>query len=77
MDQVSQDLLKNREQLLELVKLMTPEQFSGMQTLLNDITELGNQTAALEEKVAPLQKVIDLFSNKSLQETIGNGDVQD
>jgi hypothetical protein len=56
---------------------MNPEQFSDMQTLLNDMTELGNQAVALEEKVAPLQKVIDLFSNKSLQETVGNGDIQD
>ena len=38
LDEVSQSLLKDREQLLELARLMTPEQFTGMQTLLNDIT---------------------------------------
>lgn len=38
LDEISQSLLKDREQLLELARLMTPEQFTGMQTLLNDIT---------------------------------------
>jgi len=43
LDETSKKLLENREQLLELSRLMTPEQFSGMQKILNDITNLGNE----------------------------------
>lgn len=49
LDETSQELLKNREQLLELARLMSPEQFTGMQTLLNDITQVGNEIAQLED----------------------------
>lgn len=59
LDKTSQDLLKNREQLLELARLMTPEQFSGMQTLLNDITQVGNEIAQLEDEQSFLNKAIE------------------
>jgi len=59
LDETSKKLLENREQLLDLARLMTPEQFSGMQTLLNDITELGNEIAKLEEKKKPLADLLD------------------
>ena len=59
LDKTNQDLLKNREQLLELARLMTPEQFSGMQTLLNDITQVGNEIAQLEDEQSFLNKAIE------------------
>ena len=70
-------LLANRQQILQLGKLMTPEQFSGMQSLLNNITELSSEISILEEQTQPLQKVIDLVSNHTLEETMGNRQLQD
>jgi len=72
LDKTSQDLLKNREQLLELARLMTPEQFSGMQTLLNDITTLGNQVKTIQSKIDPLKTVLKDFTNMSLTDVLGN-----
>ena len=59
LEQVSQNLLENREQLLELARLMTPEQFTGMQSLLNDITQVGNELATLSDKRNVLGGLID------------------
>lgn len=50
LEEFSQELLKDREQLLELARLMSPEQFTGLQTLLNDITQVGNELATLQDK---------------------------
>ena len=50
LEKFSQELLKDREQLLELARLMSPEQFTGLQTLLNDITQVGNELATLQDK---------------------------
>ena len=58
LDKVSEDLLKNREQLLQLAKLMSPEQFSGMQKLLNDITAFGNKIASLKEQESALKAAV-------------------
>lgn len=56
LDEVSKDLLQNRQQLLELSRLMTPEQFSGMQQLLNDITKVGNELTTLTNQQESLRK---------------------
>jgi hypothetical protein len=42
LDEVSKSLLKDREHLLELSRMMSPEEFQGAQKLLNDITNIGN-----------------------------------
>lgn len=65
LDEVSQSLLKDREQLLELARLMTPEQFTGMQTLLNDITQVGNKLASLNDQQSFLKSATeDVLSAK-------------
>ena len=65
LDEISQSLLKDREQLLELARLMTPEQFTGMQTLLNDITQVGNKLASLNDQQNFLKRATeDVLSAK-------------
>lgn len=59
LDNTTKKLLENKEQLLELARLMTPEQFSGMQALLNNITELGNEIAKLEAKKKSLTDLLN------------------
>ena len=77
LSEFDQYLAKNRELLLELVQLMTPEQFSGMQALLENITQLGNEAATLESQIAPLEDTLKIFSNKDLRETINDTSLRD
>ena len=70
-DSASQ-LLQNREQLLQLARLMSPDQFKEMQGLLNNITSLGSQIDVLTEKTQPLEDLLNRFSNKSLTQVVGN-----
>ena len=72
LDETSKKLLENREQLLELSRLMTPEQFSGMQKILNDITDLGNEIKTIQSKIQPLSTVLKDFTNTSLTDVLGN-----
>lgn len=72
LDKTSQDLLKNREQLLELARLMTPDQFAGMQTLLNNITTLGNEIKEIQSKLDPLKNTLKDFTDTSLMDVLGN-----
>ena len=72
LDKTSDQLLANREQLLELARLMTPEQFAGMQTLLNDITTLGNEIQEIQSKLDPLENTLKDFTNTSLMDVLGN-----
>ena len=72
LEKTSQDLLKNREQLLQLSRLMTPEQFTGMQTLLNDITTLGNEIQGIQSKLEPLENTLKDFTDTSLIDVLGN-----
>ena len=58
LDKLSKDLLNSRQQLLELARIMSPEQFSGMQTLLNDIGELGNKLAIFSSQKDILTQAI-------------------
>jgi hypothetical protein len=56
---------------------MTPEQFSGMQEMLNKITASGDEIAVFVEKeIEPLQKVINLVSDEKLENIVGK-DIQD
>ena len=64
LDKVSQDLLKNREQLLELSRMMSPEQFQGAQKLLNDVVGIGNQIQKLTEQKRFLEQFIDIATGK-------------
>ena len=77
LDETSKSLLENREQMLELSKMMSPQQFQGSQTLLNDIIELGNQIQSLKEKKKPLEDLIKDFTDLSLTELLGNGEQSD
>lgn len=63
LDKVSQDLLENRQQLLELARLMSPQQFSGAQELINEVTQLGNKLASLKEQ----EKALDIAVEKVLK----------
>ena len=72
LDKTSDQLLANREQLLELARLMTPEQFTGMQTLLNDITTLGNEIKEIQSKLDPLENTLKDFTDTSLMDVLGN-----
>jgi len=58
--------------MLELAKLMSPEQFTGMQTLLNDIVELGNEIQNLSEKKKELEKPLTDFTDLSLDRVLGD-----
>lgn len=72
LDKTSQNLLKNREQLLDLARLMTPEQFSGMQTLLNNISTLGNEIQTIQSKLDPLETTLKDFTDTSLMDVLGD-----
>ena len=76
LDQTSKKLLENRQQMLELSRLMTPQQFAGAQQLLNKITLLGNQIASLQQKKKPLDDLIQKLTNNKnikIEDIIGNG----
>ena len=50
LDQTTRSLLENRQQILSLSKLMTPEQFSGMQGILNEITQTSSRLASIKDQ---------------------------
>lgn len=58
LDKTTQSLLQNRQQILSLSKLMTPEQFSGMQELLNNITQTSSRLASLKDQKGFLDSAI-------------------
>lgn len=69
LDEVSKSLLKDREHLLELSRMMSPEEFQGAQKLLNDITNIGNQIQTLVKQKQPLEQLIDRISGQELGTT--------
>jgi hypothetical protein len=82
LDEMSQKLLSNREQLLELARLMTPEQFSGMQTMLNELTEatneagrLGTQEEILDGMIKAVTKATDKW--EGLNQVLRDSDAQE
>ena len=82
LDEMSQKLLSNREQLLELARLMTPEQFSGMQTMLNELTEAINQASRLgtqEEILDGMIKAVTKATDKweGLNQVLRDSDAQE
>ena len=79
---MSKKLLSNREQLLELARLMTPEQFSGMQTMLNELTEatneagrLGTQEEILDGMIKAVTKATDKW--EGLNQVLRDSDAQE
>ena len=77
MDQFTDQLLKNREQLVKLASLMSPEQFKGMEQLLNKTVEAGTALTKLQTEAQKLQKTIDLVSQENLENTIGDPQLQE
>lgn len=82
LDEMSQKLLSNREQLLELARLMTPEQFSGMQTMLNELIEATNQASRLgtqEEILDGMIKAVTKATDKweGLNQVLRDSDAQE
>ena len=71
LDNLSKTLLEKKGEMLELAKLMTPQQFSGMQKLLQDINGLGNQVAGLQQKVKPFRDTLKQISDQSLENIVG------
>lgn len=82
LDEMSKKLLSNREQLLELARLMTPEQFSGMQTMLNEVIEATNQASRLgtqEEILDGMIKAVTKATDKweGLNQVLRDSDAQE
>ena len=77
LEQTSDKLLENRERLLELSKLMTPEQFTTMQNTLNSIILAGGELAKLKNQVKPLQNVINLVSDTKFEDVINSPEIQE
>ena len=73
LDKTTDQLLQNRQQLGELAKSMTPEQFSGMQTLLNNMNQLGNEIKTIQDKIEPAQNALKAFTETPLQKILGDG----
>mgnify|MGYP006988893415 CR=1 FL=1 len=48
--------------MLELARLMSPEQFEGMQTLLNDLTTVSNELASFTDQKSFLDAAIEEVS---------------
>lgn len=75
LDKTTDQLLQNRQQLGELAKSMTPEQFSGMQALLNNMNQLGNEIKTIQDKIEPAQNALKAFTkDASLQTVLGDGE---
>ena len=82
LDETSKKLLSNREQLLELARLMTPEQFSGMQTMLNELIEATNKAGRLdtqEEILDGMIKAVTKATDKweGLNQVLRDSDAQE
>lgn len=58
LDEMSKKLLQNREQILELIRLMSPEQFEQMQNLLNEMTVSANEYATALGKQQALNSAV-------------------
>ncbi len=58
LDEVTQKLLNNREQLLSLANMMSPQQFTGMQTMLNQLTDTANAFASLSTQQEILNGIV-------------------
>ena len=75
LDETSDKLLKAREQMLQLSKVMTPEQFSGIQNLLNDLTKAENEVLKFKGQIKDLSNDLQkLGVNQDFNE-VANNDV--
>lgn len=82
LDEVSKKLLDNREQLLDLARLMSPEQFTEMQSALNEMTEaynevgkLGTQEEILDGMIKAVTKATDKW--EGLNQVLRDSDAQE
>ena len=73
LDETSDKLLKAREQMLQLSKVMTPEQFSGIQNLLNDLTKAENEVLKFKGQIKNLSDDLQkLGVNQNFNEVANN-----
>ena len=56
LEKTTQDLFKNREQLIQLSRVMTDDQFSGAQKLLDNITQVSNKISILTQQKQVLEQ---------------------
>ena len=68
LDNFNKQLLDNRAKLLELSRLMTPEQFMGAQESLNKINQQGNQIAELTNKVNKANEAFQNFKTVNIED---------
>ncbi len=69
LEKIDEDLLNSREKLLELSRMMSPEQFKGLQTALSDINKVGNEIATLTEKQKNLDAAIEETAKEVLKQS--------
>lgn len=59
LDQLSTKLLENREQLLSFAGLLNPQQFTGLQSMLNEMTQAVNEFSTLSAEQGFLNEAIE------------------
>ena len=59
LDELSTKLLQNREQLLSFAGLLNPQQFTGLQSMLNEMTQAANEFSTLNTEQGFLNGVIE------------------
>lgn len=76
--QTSQELLTAREQMLSLSKVMTPEQFSGIQGMLNSLTDAKNEVIKYEQEISKLSESLKkLGVDNSFEEVMNSNDTRE
>ena len=76
--QEGQSLLQNRESLLKLAKIMTPEQFSNLQDTLTGFTGITSQIKKINKEVEDFQRIINALSKskRPFEDIINSGDAE-
>ena len=76
--QEGQSLLQNRESLLKLAKVMTPEQFSNLQDTLTGFTGITSQIKKINKEVEDFQRIINALSKskRPFEDIINSGDAE-
>ena len=76
MDDFTKEVLKGKEELFQLAKTMTPEQFKGMQQLQEEVVKAGNALAEAREKASDLQEITDRVSKQEIQVIVKDKELQ-
>ncbi len=76
--QEGQSLLQNRESLLKLAKVMTPEQFSNLQDTLTGFTGITSQIKKVNKEIEDFQRIINALSKskRPFEDIINSGDAE-